>query len=218
MFNTIRDFFSDSLTALKFVWDFSTDPKISRLRVFLVWEISALIPSFIIYNSINHWQTHIPGVNSATQSGSILLNMIIGTSIIPLLFFITNGLRGFHKAFNSVIDFLYSRLERKSVDELQVEYGTEGIELLKRVNLGKFIAGFLLLEILIVGWATVSYFLFGGNLTGLAWLGYVGDDLFMGAVVFILESIYCIFDGIAAAPSIYRLKVATTAPAEEATA
>lgn len=205
----ITKFFEDLGNAISFIWTFSTDEKISRLRVFVLWFFAAVIPSFVIYNSINHWQTHIPGLNTASQTSGVFWSMIFGTSIIPILFFITNGLRGYHKLFNELTDLIYSRFERKTLDELEMDYGSEGIEHLKAVNLGRFIGGFFTLELIIVGWATINYFLVGGNFTGLAWLGYVGDDLFMGAVVFVLESIYCIKDGLMATNKVYKLKLAT---------
>lgn len=205
-FEFITNFFSDVFETIKYIYDFSTNKKISRLRVFFVWSLVALIPSFFIYFTINTWQVHIPGVEAASANNSSIISMILSTSILPVLFFLTNGLRGYHNVFNYLLEAIFSRFELVPAEELLELYGTDATEMIKKVNLGKHVSGFLMLELMIISWATISYFLFGGNMSGLGLFGYIGDDLLMGAIVFVLEGIYCIVDGIVEASHVYRLK------------
>lgn len=203
----IRNFFEDLWNTVKFIYKFTTDKKISRLRVLILWSLTSVIPSFLIYVTINTWQVHIPGVESAQGGSNSLVSLIAGTSILPILFFITNGLRGYHELFNNILESFFNNFEKRSVTSLCTEFGPEeGMKKLRKVDLGKYVSAFVLLEFLIIGWATTSYFIFGGNLTGLGWLGYVADDLLMGAIVFILEGVYCITDGLLEAPKVYKLK------------
>lgn len=204
---SIKNFFEDLWNTVKFIYNFATDKKISRLRVLAIWSLTSIIPSFLIYVTINTWQVHIPGVESAQGGGNSLVSLIAGTSILPILFFITNGLRGYHELFNKILESFFKNFQVKDLTALTNEYGAdEAYRMIKKVDLGKYVSAFVLLEFLIIGWATASYFMFGGNLTGLGWLGYVADDLLMGAIVFILEGVYCITDALIEAPKVYKLK------------
>lgn len=203
--NELKDFFVDVFNIFKYVYDFGSSGRIARLRIFLVWLALTLIPTFFIYFTINAWQVHIPNLEGDVSSNG-LVSMLLGTSILPILFFFTKGLRGYHKLFSNIIRSLFNNFVLKSSRELEEEFGEEGLEKLRVVNLGQHVSGFLLLEFIIIGWATFSYFAFGGNMTGLAWFGYIADDLLLGALVFILEAGYCVFDAIAEAPNVYKLK------------
>ena len=205
----IKQFFMDIYNSVKFVYDFSTDPKISRLRVFVVWFALSLVSSIAIYVTISTWQVHVPSVASQVKTTNPLISMLFGTSVLPFLFLLTNGLRGFHRIFNNMLQGIYKKFQRKTISELQEEYGEEGLELLRTVNIGRFVAGFVALEVIIVGWALLSYYLLGGNLTVLALIGYVFDDLLMGAIVFLLEGFYAISDALGATSKVYKLQLAT---------
>lgn len=206
-FKFIIDFFADLGNTAKFLFDFATDKKISRLRVLLVWTLVALIPSFFIYFTINTWQVHIPGMEAANANNASIISMVFSTSILPVMFFLTNGLRGYHSVYNYILDGIFSRFELMPFDEMIEKYGEDAPNKIKTVNIAKHVSGFVILEFIIIGWATASYFLFGGNMTGLGVVGYVGDDLLMGAIVFVLEGIYSVFDGFAEGKDIYRIKV-----------
>ena len=207
--NNVVDFFKDIYNILIFSYKFITDDKISRLRIFVSWLIITLIPSVFIYFTINTWQVHIPNIE-AQNTTNPLVGMIVGSSILPVLFFITKGLRGYHNLFNKTIEAFFSNFKERDFDSLEEEFGAEvSSEKLRKVAIGKHVAAFVILEFVILGWATLGYFLFGGNMTGLAWFGYVADDLLLGAIVFILEGIYSIFDGIIESKDVYRLKPIT---------
>lgn len=203
----IKKFFLDLGSIFSYMYQFATNKEISRLRVLIVWALTSLVPSFIIYVTINTWQVHIPGVETSTQGGNSFLGLVAGTSILPILFFITNGLRGYHELFNTIIEKFFDNFERRSFTSLCQEYGTEeAMKKLRKVDLGKYVSAFVILEFIIIGWATANYFAFGNALSGLGLFGYVADDLLLGAIVFLLEGIYCIADGIIEAPSVYKLK------------
>lgn len=204
----VLNFFIDLFNSVKFIYQFFTNEKISRLRILFIWSLVAVLPSLFIYITINTWQVHIPGVEAGNSAnGSTLINLLVSTSVVPLLFFYTNGLRGYHKMYIYIVESLFSRFEVKPMKDLVEEFGLyEATEKIKTVDISKYITGLLLLEFIIMGWALFSFFIFGGNLTGLGLVGYCADDLLMGAIVFILEGIYFATDGIKTAPSIYQLK------------
>lgn len=205
--NAIIGFFKDLGTIGNYIYKFSTDDEIARLRVFLVWFVVALIPSVAIAFTINTWQVHIPGVEVAQNGSGSVWGNIAGTSILPILFFITKGLRGYHEMFNNILEAFFSNLERRTMEDMIKEYGEkEALKKVKKVDLGRYISAFLLLEFIIIGWATTNYFFFGGALTGLGLAGYVLDDLLMGAIVLVLEGVYSVADGVLEAPSVYKLK------------
>lgn len=202
----IKKFFLDLGNIFKYIYQFSTNEDISRLRVFLIWGLVSLIPSFVIAFTVNTWQVHIPGVESQ-QNNNGLLGYITSTSILPLLFFITNGLRGYHEVFNKLIDALFSKFEMRNMEELIIEFGQEDtMKKLKRVDLARYISAFLLLEFIIISWAIINYFFFGRALTELGLAGYILDDLLLGAIVLILEGVCSIFDGFIELPSVYKIK------------
>ena len=205
LFKSIAGFFEEVLNIFRYIYHFLNSDKIARLRILVVWSILTLIPTFFIYFTINAWQVHIPNLEGNISTNGFV-NMLIGTSILPILFFFTKGLRGYHQLFNNVLQALFNNFRLKSSTELELQYGDEGLEKLRLVNLGQHVSGFLLLEVLILGWATFSYFAFGGNMTGLAWFGYVADDLLLGAWVFILEAVYSVADALKEAPNVYTLK------------
>jgi len=204
--DTISKFFIDLTSIAKYIYKFSTDDEIQRLRVLIVWFLTSLVPSVVIAFTINTWQVHIPGVEAA-QGNSSLIGYLAGTSILPILFFITNGLRGYHEMFNNILEAFFSNFEKRSMEDLIEEHGEkEALKKVKKVDLGRYISAFLLLEFIIIGWATMNYFFFGGALTGLGLAGYVLDDLLLGAIVLILEGIYSVADGLVEASTVYRLK------------
>jgi hypothetical protein len=204
---SIKKFFLDIVSIFKYIYQFSTNEEISRLRVLIVWALTSLIPSFIIYVTINTWQVHIPGVELRSQGGNSFLGLVAGTSILPILFFITNGLRGYHELFNTIIEKFFDNFERRSFTSLCQEYGNEeAVKKLRKVDLGKYVSAFVILEFIIIGWAIINYFMFGNTLSGLGLFGYVSDDLLLGALVFLLEGIYCIADSIIEAPNVYKLR------------
>ena len=203
----VSTFFADLVKIAKYIYKFSTDDDIARLRVFIVWFTTALIPSVVIAFSISKWQVSIPGLEVSTNTGGGIVGYITGTSILPILFFITKGLRGYHEMFNNILETFFGNFQRRSMEEMIVEYGEqEALKKVKRVDLGRYISAFLTLEFIIIGWATINYFFFGGSLSGLGLAGYVLDDLLMGAIVLILEGIYSVADGVLEAPSVYKLK------------
>lgn len=205
----IKKFFTELYANIKFIYDFTTDPKISRLRVFLIWAALSVVSSSVIYVTIATWQVHVPTVSNQLKTVNPLIGMLFGTNILPILFLLTNGLRGYHKAFNDILQGIYSKFKRKTLAELQAEYGDEGLDLLRTVNIGRFVAGFVMLELIIVGWALFSYWVLGGNFTGLGLIGYIFDDLLMGAVVFLLEGFYAMKDALGATGKVYKLELAT---------
>lgn len=205
--NDIKKFFLDLGRIAKYVYKFGTDDEISRLRVLIVWSFIAIVPSIVIAFTISSWQIHVPGVETGQGASLGLTGLLAGTSVLPILFFITNGLRGYHELFNVTIEKFFNNFEKRSVTSLCTEFGPEeGMRKLRKVDLAKYISAFLLLEFIIIGWATTNYFIFGGNSTSLGLAGYVLDDLLMGAIVLILEGVYSIADGIIESPKVYKLK------------
>lgn len=205
--NPITNFLKDLQSIGGYIYKFSTDIEILRLRVFIVWSLIALIPSIAIAFTINTWQVHIPGVEYAQNSGGGLWGYIAGTSILPILFFLTKGLRGYHELYNNLLEDFFSNFEKRSMESMILEYGEEeSLKKIKKVDLGRYISAFLILELVIIGWAVANYFFFGGALTGLGLAGYVLDDLLLGAIVLILEGIYSVADGLLEAPSVYIVK------------
>lgn len=208
MIKNIKGFIDDIFSIFSFIYDFLTNDEIARLRIFFTWLAITLIPSIFIYFTINTWQVHIPQLEATVgNSGNPFINMIIGTSILPVLFFITKGLRGYHILFNEFVESIFNKFRRLSFEELEEKYGyEEAVVKVRKVDIAKYVAGFLSLEFIILGWATISYFFFGGNMTGLAWFGYVLDDLGLGAIVFILEGVYALVDGTVESSNVYALK------------
>ena len=197
----------DLLNIFSYIFKFLTDPKLERLRIFILWGAIAFLPSISIYIIINTWQIHIPGVEVAITKNNPLWNMMLGTSILPILFFFTKGLRGYHIIFNNCLEFIFNKFERKSIEELEEEYGETGLNKLKKVNIGRYVAAFIVLELLILIWAIISYFILGSNITGLSLLGSIADELLLEVIVFGLEGIYCIFDAVVEIPSVYKLRL-----------
>lgn len=203
----IKEFFGSFCSIFKFLRTLATDEKLSRLRILIIWSLSSFILSFVIYNTIQKWQVFIPAIeligNHKPQQNS-LFNMIIGTSVISILFFITDGIRGYHKMFNELIELPFKAFTRKSVSELVEEFGNEGIEKLKKVNFFKKIAGFIVLELILILWSIFTYFFVGGIPSGLGLLGYMADDLLLGIYLFFLEGFYSIYDGLSVVSQVYK--------------
>ena len=189
----------------KFMWAFLMNDDVKRLRVFIFWSFIALLPSLYISWTIQGVQTQVVGVNA--QSGNSLLPMLIGSAILPVLFTITGGLRGYHEAFSNTVIKLYSKFERKTTSELVEEFGQEEANLIvKKVDTAIYFAAFFFLEIIIFGW-DLSLFPFLGKLSTLGIFGYLSDNLLLGAFVLLLEGFYTQVDGLAMAPKLFKMKV-----------
>lgn len=207
MFEGIKSTYSGFKNNLGFVADFFGNDDITRLRVFIIWSLGAMIPSLFIAWTIQTWQIHVPGIEVGQNQPNTLLPMLIGSSILPVLFTFTRGLRGYHSTFNGIIQGIFSKFRKKSTEELVEDFGVElAAKKLDRVNRAFYFAAFLFLELLIVGWDLALY-PFLGQMSGLGLFGYISDNLLLGAYVLILEGIYTIFDGVIDAPDVYELKV-----------
>lgn len=193
------------MDSIKFVYTFLVSDKVKRLRVFLFWSLIALLPSLYISWTIQGVQTQVVGVG--VQPGNSLLPMLAGSSILPVLFTVTGGLRGYHKAFSTTLIKVFSKFERKDTVELETEYGVEeGDLIIKKVDTAVYFAAFFFLEIIIVGW-DLALFPLLGSLSTLGLFGYLADNLLLGAVVLILEGIYTLIDGVKEAPKLYKVKL-----------
>lgn len=207
MFEGIKSTYSGFRNNLGFIADFFANEDITRLRVFIIWSLGAMIPSLFIAWTINNWQIHVPGVEVGTNQPNTIVPMLVGSSILPILFTFTKGLRGYHSSFNKVIEGIFSKFKKKSTDELEKEFSEEVAALkINKVNRAFYFSAFLSLELLIVGWDLALY-PFLGAMSGLGLFGYISDNLLLGAYVLILEGIYTIFDGLVEAPDVYELKV-----------
>jgi len=207
MFEGIKSIYSGFRNNLGFVAGFFTNDDIKRLRVFILWSMGAAMPSFFIAWTIQTWQIHVPGIEVGANQPNTLLPMLIGSSILPILFTFTGGLRGYHSTFNGVIQGIFSKFRKKTSEELIEDFGPDlAARKLDRVNRAFYFAAFLALELLIVGWDLALY-PFLGQMSGLGLFGYISDNLLLGAYVLILEGVYTIFDGVLDAPDVYELKV-----------
>jgi len=207
MFEGIKNIYTGVKNNAGFVSDFMTNPDITRLRVFIIWSIGAAMPSLFIAWTIQTWQIHVPGIEVGSNQPNTLLPMLLGSSILPVLFTFTKGLRGYHNAFNSVIEGVFSKFRKRSRTELVELFGEELADgKINRVNRAFYFSAFLSLELLIVGW-DLSLYPFLGTMSGLGLFGYISDNLLLGAYVLILEGIYTTVDGLADAPDVYELKV-----------
>lgn len=207
MFEGIKSTYSGFKNNLGFIASFFANEEITRLRVFIIWSLGAALPSLFIAWTINNWQIHVPGVEVGANQPNTIVPMLVGSSILPILFTFTKGLRGYHSNFNSVIQAIFSKFRKKTSEELIEDFGPElAARKLDRVNRAFYFAAFLSLELLIVGW-DLSLYPFLGTMSGLGLFGYISDNLLLGAYVLILEGIYTIFDGLIDAPDVYELKV-----------
>jgi len=207
MFEGIKSTYSGVKNNLGFIANFFANDDIKRLRVFIIWSLGAMIPSVFIAWTIQTWQIHVPGIEVGQNQSNPLLPMLIGSSILPLLFTVTKGLRGYHNTFNSIIQNIFSNFRKKPTEQLVKYFGADiAAKKLDRVNRAFYFAAFLFLELLIVGWDLVLY-PFLGQMSGLGLFGYISDNLLLGAYVLILEGVYTIFDGVIDAPDVYELNV-----------
>ena len=201
------------MDSLKFVYTFLVSDKVNRLRVLIFWSIIALLPSLYISWTIQGVQTQVVGVG--VQPGNSLIPMLAGSSILPVLFTITGGLRGYHKAFSGTLISIFSKFERKTTNELEEEYGKEESALkIKKVDTAIYFSAFFFLEAIIVGW-DLALFPFLGSLSTLGLFGYLADNLLLGAFVLILEGFYTLIDGIAEAGNLYRVKIPSLMPSQK---
>ena len=188
-----------------YIYKLCTDPEISRLRVLLGWGIVSIAIDAVTYGIITTNGNYSANVESASSSNPMFI-LVFGTSLLPILFYFTNGLNGFHKAFEAISKKIFSKFYEVPEAELIEEYGEDEGKLLKeRVYNMQNLSGFLFLEILILGYGFIGYFFFG-RMNQLALLGYMADDLVLGAIVFIAEAIRTITVGWKAAPIVYKLR------------
>ena len=192
---------------LGFIADFFTNEDIERLRIFILWSVGAAAPSLFIAWTIQTWQLHVPGLEVGANQTNSLIPMLVGSSILPILFTFTKGLRGYHNTFSKIIESIFSNFRKRSREELVEQFGVEiANDKINKVNRAFYFSAFLALELLIVGWDLALY-PFLGNMSGLGLIGYISDNLLLGAYVLILEGVYTTFDGIVDAPDVYELKV-----------
>ena len=192
----------------KFLVTFFTDEDITRLRVFLTWFLVSIAPALYIVATINHWLDA-----DYTKDTSLLVPMFFGSLVLPITFTITKGLRGFHRTWARFIDFVLSRFERRSYEDLAEEFGPdEAKEKIRKVNVAINFSAFLVLELLIIGW-DVALYPFFRSIFGLGLAAYISDDLLRGAIVLLLEGFYSTIDGIKEGTNIYKvnpLKIVST--------
>lgn len=185
---------------LRSLWQLGTDQESSRFRVFMIWTTLSIGSSITFRYLVNTWQLNVANLNSS-NAGYPLLSMVIGSSILPVIFTLTNGINGYHKWFN----YLLSKI-LPAGDELEIlttKYGKDlGIEKEEKLLIMKNLLGFLLLELLIIAWGAFGYFVFS-PLQGLSGLAYIADDLFLGALVFIIGLLHATVEGLAILSDVY---------------
>lgn len=187
------------------LWALATEEESNRFRVLLFWGGLSVISSLVLSYMMNKWQVHVPEMPQGNQ-GRPLLSMLLSGSILPVIFVFTNGLRGYHSVFNACVEAIYNRFYMKSDLQMAEQYGEkEGTKKKERVIVMKYMAGFLFLEVVIIAFGVIGYFAWG-RLQGLSAFVFTGDDLFLGAFVFVTEGVFIMLDGLRAAPSVFSLK------------
>jgi hypothetical protein len=132
--------------------------------------------------------------------------MLGGSSIVPVLFTLTNGLRGYHSLFSRTAGLLGTLFVPKPIEELETEFGPLLPEKVMRMEASATVLGFLTLEGIIIGWDVLIYILFN-RMSGLSLFGFMSDNLMIGAFIFILEASNVVREGALSFFQLHDLKL-----------
>ncbi len=194
--------------SFQFIQTFFTSPKLSRLRVFIMWSLLCSTPTIYIVGVTLQTQVYVPGM-PGTDLIQYFISMASGIFVVPLLFTITNGLRGYHILFSKLLGNLGYFFVPKSQEELAEELGPLLPEKVMQMEQTATILGFLTLEFIIIGWDLVIYFLFNGSMSGLSLLGFMSDNLLIAAFIFLLEATNVVVVGSKSFLQLHTLKATT---------
>lgn len=198
--------------SFQFIQTFFTNPKLSRLRVFIMWSLLCSAPTLYIILVTLQTQTYIPGMG--TDVTQYFISMASGIIVVPTLFTLTNGLRGYHILFSKILGNLGYFFVPKSQEELAEELGPLLPEKVMQMEQTATILGFLTLEFIIIGWDVVVYIL--NNMSGLSLLGFMSDNLLIAAFIFILEATNVVVVGTKSFLQLHTLKATTILKHKEA--
>lgn len=181
------------------------NPKLLKLRIFTSWVVICSIPTTYVVLITLKSQTFIPGTYNDWSLTNYLFQMWSGIFVVPLLFTLTNGLRGYHILFSKILGNLGYFFVPKSQEELAEELGPLLPEKVMQMEQSATILGFLTLEFIIIGWDVVVYIL--NNMSGLSLLGFLSDNLLIGAFIFILEACNVVVVGSKSFLQLHTLKL-----------
>lgn len=194
--------------SFQFIKTFFTNSKLSRLRVFIMWSFLCSTPTIYIVGVTLQTQVYVPGM-PGTDLIQYFISMASGIFVVPLLFTLTNGLRGYHTLFSKLLGNLGYFFVPKSQEELAEELGPLLPEKVMQMEQTATILGFLTLEFIIIGWDIIVYVLFNNGMTGLSLLGFMSDNLLIGALIFILEACNVVVLGVKSFLQLHTLKATT---------
>lgn len=191
------------LTLYQLLRGLFTSPSLSRFRTLLLWTVISYTPALLIYKGILQWTIYIPGADISANNSMSFVALILGSSFLPILFFLTNGLKGYHDCCDQILNNSFGLFKKREVEVTERAVLDQAVV---AVEEAKMVVSFLLLELMIISWDSMLYFFFNQNLSSISFFGFISDSLLLAMLVFVIESVAIVVRGIKASFYAYELK------------